>query len=223
MKVWLDDKDEGTRKMPEGYDRHAKEAQTAINWIEGFTVTEISLDHDLGDESIVGSGYTVAKHIEERAFQGCIPRIKWHLHTDNPVGRDRMRVALENADRYWDNHEKKGTQVYSGVICSQYSPPGFATFTFHKDNEEYHTDFLIEELPIEHQKDMGIINLGNGATTYNGFYAFWVICNGTEQLYFKRMKLSNENKAEIAKRAKHLKELFNPPLEDSDSHPIVWD
>ncbi len=96
MKLWLDDK----RPMPPEYDEHVLTAQDAIESIVMFHVTDISLDHDLGDGA--GTGYDVAKFIETSAHDGMIGRIRWKLHTANQVGRERMRMALANADRFWD-------------------------------------------------------------------------------------------------------------------------
>ena len=69
-------------------------------------MTKVSLDHDLGPEWEFGNGYMVAKHIEELAYFGTIPRITWAIHSQNSVGVASMRKALENADRYWTSHGK---------------------------------------------------------------------------------------------------------------------
>ncbi len=95
MKVWLDDE----RPMPKDYDAHAKTAAEAIKLLSGGDVTRISLDHDLGDGN--KTGYDVAKWIAEKAYRSAIPPLGWTLHTANPVGRDNMKAALLNADKYW--------------------------------------------------------------------------------------------------------------------------
>lgn len=92
MKVFFDD----CRPMPAG---------EAIELLKTGKVTVISLDHDLGDEKIVGSGYLVACFIEQMAYFGQMPRLDWHIHSANGVGIINMRVALMNADRYWTEME----------------------------------------------------------------------------------------------------------------------
>lgn len=105
MKVWLDD----LRPMPEGYDIHVATADAAIAALKTKTVTQISLDHDLGDETEIncGTGYDVAKYIEEAAFFKEIPRLEVAIHSANPVGRDKMKRAITRADEYWDKHDAR--------------------------------------------------------------------------------------------------------------------
>ena len=95
MKIWLDDE----RPMPEGYDRHVLTAAEAIAMLKSETVTEISLDHDLGEAG--GTGYDVACFIEEGAFRGTLSPIEVNIHSANPVGRDRMEQAINRAEEYW--------------------------------------------------------------------------------------------------------------------------
>lgn len=75
--------------------------EQAIALLQDGDVTEISLDHDLGDDAH-GTGYDVIAWIEEavvtRGFKP--PRIT--IHSANPVGRDRMLrgiAAIECASR----------------------------------------------------------------------------------------------------------------------------
>jgi len=98
INLWLDDK----RKMPEGYDLHVFTAQAAIAALETGTVEKVSLDHDLGPEDETGNGYMVAKWIEEAAYLGKIPKLEWHVHSQNSVGVASMKAALTNATRYWE-------------------------------------------------------------------------------------------------------------------------
>lgn len=97
LAVWLDD----VRPMPEGYDVHVKTAQEAINLLKSGRVCMISLDHDLGDES-VETGYTVARYIEQAAHEGTLGFVAVNLHTANPVGRRNMEAAIRNAQRAWN-------------------------------------------------------------------------------------------------------------------------
>ncbi|CCB89098.1 cyclic-phosphate processing receiver domain-containing protein [Simkania negevensis] len=107
MRVFLDDELEALerKKLARGFDTWVTTAAEAIELISTGKVSEVSLDHDLGPEE-VGSGYDVAKFIEEKAFLNEIPRLKWHVHSANPVGRKRMTAALTNADRFWDQSEE---------------------------------------------------------------------------------------------------------------------
>lgn len=98
MNVWLDDK----RPMPPGYDVHVTSAHEAINLLLHEPVVVISLDHDLGDETVVGTGYIVAKAIEELAHSKRLGRITVLIHTQNPVGRQNMEAALRSAEKAWN-------------------------------------------------------------------------------------------------------------------------
>jgi hypothetical protein len=98
INLWLDDK----RVMLPGYDLHVYTAKAAIAVLETGTVDKISLDHDLGDEAEVGSGYQVACWIEEAAYLNKIPKLVWRIHSQNAVGVANMRRALERADQYWE-------------------------------------------------------------------------------------------------------------------------
>lgn len=101
MKLWLDD----LRPMPEDFHIHVKNPRVAIALLKTGLISEISLDHDLNFQQYMGAqlheetGYDVARWIEENAWN--IPRIRWNLHTANPVGEARMRTALEKADIIW--------------------------------------------------------------------------------------------------------------------------
>lgn len=99
MRVWLDD----LRDKPGEFDVHVRTAHKAIELLRTGEVVEISLDHDLGDE-VNGTGYDVASWIEEQAFHGNLPKLKWHIHSQNNVGAERMLAALQNADRFWSDN-----------------------------------------------------------------------------------------------------------------------
>lgn len=102
MRLWLDDK----RPMPEGFNVHTMSAFLAIEMIKLGHVTKIGLDHDLGDEKLVGNGHMVSDFIEQEAFFNRIPRIEWSIQSSNGPEVNRMSVALRRADVYWDNHER---------------------------------------------------------------------------------------------------------------------
>ncbi len=115
MKVWLDD----VRPMPEGFDIHAKTADEAINLLASGQVEMISFDHDLAPEHYavalaemdgfdVGgaagypdpkTGYDVARWLELAVVKGRVKMPEWSIHTANPPGGDRIRAALQSAER----------------------------------------------------------------------------------------------------------------------------
>jgi hypothetical protein len=92
--VWLDD----VRPAPAGWTR-AYTAREAIALLEAGGVVEVSLDHDLGDETTCGTGYEVACWIEEAvATRGFVPPTI-RIHSANVVGRERMQRAIESIER----------------------------------------------------------------------------------------------------------------------------
>jgi len=98
MNVWLDDK----RPMPLGYSVHVTNAHDAIKLLRCGLVKLISLDHDLGDEAVTGTGYHVAQAIEELAHAKKLRRITVYVHTQNPVGRQNIEAAIASAQRAWE-------------------------------------------------------------------------------------------------------------------------
>lgn len=116
LKIWLDDE----RPMPKGFNYHCKSASEAICLLREYNVDLISLDHDLGDNPFTwsevysqfkptGCGYDVAKAIEKGAYAGNIKKVKWRIHSANPVGSENMKKALENADKFWDEGRKNAS------------------------------------------------------------------------------------------------------------------
>lgn len=97
MRVWLDD----VRPMPEGFDLHVFDAQTAINALRTGKVTLISFDHDLGAADQMETGYMVAKWIEREAEAGALKKLDWQIHSANPAGRKNIEMAMKNAENYW--------------------------------------------------------------------------------------------------------------------------
>lgn len=99
MKIWLDD----IRPAPEGF-IWCKSAYEAIGFIQQHwkDITEISLDHDLGDDERFGTGYQVICAIEELCFleQTIVPiasdfKATIRIHSANPVGIEKMRKGIE--------------------------------------------------------------------------------------------------------------------------------
>lgn len=94
MKVYLDD----VRETPEGWVR-CYWPDEVIALLEAGGVTELSLDHDLGDDER-GTGYDVVNWIEEavvlRGFKAPII----HVHSANPVAQQKMNAAIKSIERY---------------------------------------------------------------------------------------------------------------------------
>lgn len=89
MKIWLDD----VREAPPGWTR-AYWPDEVIAYLVRGGVTDLSLDHDLGDDRR-GTGYDVIRWIEEAvvAFKFVPPHIR--IHSANPIGRERMLQGIE--------------------------------------------------------------------------------------------------------------------------------
>lgn len=100
IKIWLDNE----RPIRSPYNFHAKTANEAIERIRQGDVSSISLDHDLGDGN--GTGYDVAKFIEEGAINGTVKRMTLAVHTPNPAGRVNICAALRNAVKSWIEREQ---------------------------------------------------------------------------------------------------------------------
>jgi len=89
MKLWVDD----MREPPDTSWIVARSAAAAIDVLRTGWVTELSLDHDLGDGR---DGYEVAAWLE--MHPALLP---WRMdcHSANPVGRERIMAAFEGAQR----------------------------------------------------------------------------------------------------------------------------
>ncbi|WP_224240146.1 cyclic-phosphate processing receiver domain-containing protein [Hyalangium gracile] len=94
MKVYLDDE----RATPAGWVA-ARWPEDAIALLQTGQVTDISLDHDLGDD-LHGTGYDVLCWIEEAvATRGFVPpRIS--IHSANASARRKMELAVERIERF---------------------------------------------------------------------------------------------------------------------------
>ena len=93
MKVYLDDE----RKTPEGWVR-VFWPEEAIALLKTGKVKELSLDHDLGDDTH-GTGYDVLLWIEKAVFtQGFMPP-KIKVHSANTSARKKMDLGIKNIER----------------------------------------------------------------------------------------------------------------------------
>ncbi len=94
MKVYLDD----YREAPEGWIRTYTVTET-IELLKSGTVTELSLDHDLGIESETGTGYDVLLWIEREVATTDFNPPLIHIHTANSAAAIKMRLAIRNIER----------------------------------------------------------------------------------------------------------------------------
>ena len=88
MKLYLDD----LRTPYPGWVL-VKTAQEAIKALVSGEVTHISLDHDLGDDDLFGTGYDVIVWIEEQVFINGFIAPQIQIHTANVSGRVKMEAA----------------------------------------------------------------------------------------------------------------------------------
>lgn len=94
MKVFLDDE----RETPMGWIR-VYWADEAIKLLETGDVTEISLDHDLGDDER-GTGYDVILWIEEAVVTRGFRPPQIHVHSANSSARQKMELGIESILRH---------------------------------------------------------------------------------------------------------------------------
>lgn len=94
IKLWVDD-DLEDRKAPEGW-LHVQTVPEALKVLDTGRVSELSLDHDLGDDKLYGRGVDIVDFLCEKDFSGSpLWPSQIRLHTANPHGRDVMLRALQ--------------------------------------------------------------------------------------------------------------------------------
>jgi hypothetical protein len=101
MKLWIDD----TREPPDKTWVWVKTSEEARRILHHQSVDFIAFDHDLGGEDTT---YPIALLIERRAQRGIAPP-GWSVHSANPVGAARLRVALQSAESWWKAYVKNST------------------------------------------------------------------------------------------------------------------
>ena len=94
MKVYLDDE----RRTPEGWVR-VYWPEEAIELLMTANVTEISLDHDLGNDDH-GTGYDVVLWIEEAVITRSFKPPKIKVHSSNPSARIKMELGISNIEKF---------------------------------------------------------------------------------------------------------------------------
>lgn len=116
MRVWLDDiRDPTSPTIQQGYGASGDEVWVktvaeALDLLRTGKVKWISLDHDLGEGE--PEGHEVSNWIEENAFHGTLDRLDVYVHSDNTVEAPKMRQAIRNANRFWDQHAEN--QAFHG-------------------------------------------------------------------------------------------------------------
>lgn len=94
MRVFLDDE----RQTPDGWTR-VYWPDEAIALLQTGKVTEISLDHDLGDDER-GTGYDVLEWIEAEVVLNAFKPPKIKIHSANPPARARMSAAVRSIESH---------------------------------------------------------------------------------------------------------------------------
>ena len=99
-KVWLDDR-RSPFPAPETW-VWVRTPSDAIDLLETGTVTEISLDHDLGliDGDRELTGYDVVTWIEHAvATQGFVPPTNIRVHSSNAPAAEKMERGIQAIER----------------------------------------------------------------------------------------------------------------------------
>lgn len=105
MKIYLDDE----RTTPEGWMR-CYWPDEVIRQLETGRVTELSLDHDLGDDPR-GTGYDVIVWIEQAvALQGFAPP-RMHVHSANASARVKMVAGIQNIEKLARHNAQRQAEI----------------------------------------------------------------------------------------------------------------
>ena len=99
FKIWLDDE----REAPEGW-IHFHSSRTCIAALDllqynrDAVIEELSLDHDLGDDEMYGTGYDVLLWIEEQVHSNdrYVPPASMKVHSANAGARPKMLAAIDS-------------------------------------------------------------------------------------------------------------------------------
>jgi len=94
MKIYLDDE----RKAPSGWTL-VKTPKEVINLLKTGKVSELSLDHDLGDDKNIGTGYDVLLWIEKQVYMKNFKPPKIKVHSANISARNKMELAIKSINK----------------------------------------------------------------------------------------------------------------------------
>ena len=112
IRIWVDDERDPSHPFIQnnfgavGDELWVTTAPETIKLLKQGNVISVSLDHDLGLDPGIGSGYDIALWIEENAFYDTLEPIEWYVHSVNPIGKRKMTLALQNADKFWYKNKK---------------------------------------------------------------------------------------------------------------------
>jgi hypothetical protein len=95
MRVFLDDE----RPCPAGWTL-VRWPDEAIELLKTGAVTEISLDHDLGDDER-GTGYDVVLWIEEQVMLHGFKPPRMSVHSANSSARQKMMAGIRAIESRW--------------------------------------------------------------------------------------------------------------------------
>jgi len=93
MKIWLDD----IRPAPTVW-KHVLWPQEAIELLKDGDVTQLSLDHDLGDD-VRGTGYDVLLWIEQESMLHGFNPPDIVVHSANVSAKQKMMAAIAKIKR----------------------------------------------------------------------------------------------------------------------------
>ena len=139
ISLWLDDERNPKEKFIQqnfgaiGNEIWVKSVEEAKQYLSKQNVVSISFDNDLGENMPVG--YDLAKWIEEMAFNKELPQLSWKIHSANPQGQKYIRLAMQNADKFWERLNETtmaggvGSAFGSGVTstATQFSGDTYAS------------------------------------------------------------------------------------------------
>ncbi len=97
MKVFLDDE----RSTPEGWWRTYDPIQT-ISLLKSGMVTHLSLDHDLGDDDLIGTGNDVILWIEEHVAINDFTPPFISVHSANSSARQKMESGIRQISKLYE-------------------------------------------------------------------------------------------------------------------------
>lgn len=97
MKLYLDDE----REAPVGWVR-VRWPEEAIELLKTGQVTDLSLDHDLGDDER-GTGYDVVLWIEEAVATGAFVPPRMVVHSANTPARAKMQAGVARIHKLIEN------------------------------------------------------------------------------------------------------------------------
>lgn len=119
INLYVDD----LRDIPKGF-TGVRSYEEAVLYLKAFPVNILSLDHDLGEDgqgNLHPTGDDLVNWIiEYGAIKSPLIINRIYLHTDNPVGRDRMYKALVRAKERGFIHSRTVIHHY-GITPNKYT------------------------------------------------------------------------------------------------------